>query len=251
MQAASVVEGILCRVTTRDRATAIVGDLVETKQHNGTVRFWLSAAGVVLSLVWRWPVAFVASFYAGAWTFEAFLMATYGVNAHRPSGYLWGQVIEGVSLMGSSAIALSVFAAIRDGVRERTTQMVLSWATVAAAVIYFWWVPAVLVACCAGVAALIVYSVFAREGRQASVVVWAAIVVGVSGFFFWTGLGTLYQHWLKPGLWGSDDVQQHPSASWIAFGLMLVAHLGRVWVWSRMRGWVAVERRVDARSEML
>jgi hypothetical protein len=166
MQAASVVEGILCRVTTPDRATAMVGDLVEIREQRGAVWFWLSAAGVLLTLMWRWPLAFVVSFYAGARSAEAFMWATTGVNsAHRTIGldFPWGPVFEGICLVGSCSVALSVFAAIRYGVRERATQMVLAWATLAAAAIYLWWVPVVLVTCIAGAAALISYSVCAHE----------------------------------------------------------------------------------------
>lgn len=252
MQAASVVEGILRRVTTRDRATGIVGDLVEIREQKGAGWFWLSAAGVLLSLAWRWPVAFVASFYAGAWSFGAFLMTTTGINAqHRPLEYPWGQVFEGIVLMGSSAIALSVFAGIRYALRERATQMVLAWATLAAAVIYLWWVPAVLVSCIAAAAALLFYSVCAREGRRASVVVWPAIVMGVCGFFWWAIIGTLYQNWLKPGPWGSDDMLQHPSLSWLVFSAMLLGQLAKVWVWSWLRNCLAETREVEAPGEML
>jgi hypothetical protein len=201
MRAAWFVEGILRRVTTRDRASAIVGDLVEMKEQKGAVWFWLAAAGVLFSLVWRWPIAFVASFYAGAWSFEAFLMATVGIHAqHIPEDYPWAQVLWGIVLAGSCAIALGVFAGIRYGLHERATQMVSAWATLAAAVIYLWWVPAVLVTCIASALALGLYSVCAREGRRASVVAWPAIVMGVCGFFWWAAIGTLYQNWLKPGL---------------------------------------------------
>jgi hypothetical protein len=252
MQAASVVEGILRRVTTRDRASAIVGDLVEMKEQKGAAWFWLSAAGVLFSLVWRWPIAFVASFYAGAWSFEAFLMATVGIHAqHIPEDYPWAQVLWGILLAGSCAIALGVFAGIRYGLRERATQMVLAWATLAAAVIYLWWVPAVLVTCIASALALGLYSVCAREGRRASVVAWPAIVMGVCGFFWWAAIGTLYQNWLKPGPWGSDDMLQHPSLGWLVFSAMLLGQLAKLWVWSWLRGWLAGARKAEAPSEML
>jgi len=249
MQAASLVEGILRRVTTKDRATAIVGDLVETREQKGAVWFWLSSAGVMLSLVWRWAIAFVASFFAGSWSAYAFVMATTGFHApHRPPDYPWGPVVEGIGLAGCSAIALGVYAAIQYGLRECATQMVLAWATVAAAVIYLWWAPAALVFCIAGAAGLAFYSVFAREGRWASVVVWPAMVVGVAGFFFVGGIDAFYQHLLKPGPWGSDDMLRHPSVPWLAFSLMLCAHLAKVCMWSRMRGWAAEARRAGSEA---
>jgi hypothetical protein len=252
MQAASVVEAILCWVTTRDRATAIVGDLVEIREQKGTVWFWLSAAGVLLSLVWRWPIAFVASFYAGAWSFAAFLMATTGINAHHPQpDYPWGLVVEGLVFVGSCAVALSVFACIRYGLRDRATQMVLAWGTLATAVIYLWWVPAVLLACITGAVALGFYSICTRQGRRSSIVVWSAIVVGVCGFFWWAAIGTLYQNWLKPGLWGSDDILQHPSLGWLIFSAMLLGQLAKLWVWSWLRDLLAGTREVEAPSEML
>jgi hypothetical protein len=175
-----------------------------------------------------------------------------GINAqHIPEDHPWAQVLWGIVLLGSCAIALSVYAGIRYGLRDRATQMVVAWASLASAVVYLWWVPAVLVTCIAGAAAVVLYSVCAREGRRASVVVWAAMAVGVCGFFVWAPLATLYQNWLKPGPWGSDDMLQHPSLGRLVFSLMLFGQLAKLWVWSWLRDWLAGTRRAEARSEML
>lgn len=73
MRNASTAEWILCRLTSRERAASMIGDLVEIGERRGTLWFCLSLAGVAFSLVWRRPLAFAAALYAGAWTFGEFI----------------------------------------------------------------------------------------------------------------------------------------------------------------------------------
>jgi hypothetical protein len=57
-------EWLLARVTTPDRAAAIMGDLVEMAAIRGRLWFWTAYARTIFSLCWRTPVAFLAGYAA-------------------------------------------------------------------------------------------------------------------------------------------------------------------------------------------
>jgi hypothetical protein len=63
MRSASFAEWIIARFTTRARAVAIIGDLLEAVPEKGKFWFWLSTAHVVVSLTWRHALALAFAFY--------------------------------------------------------------------------------------------------------------------------------------------------------------------------------------------
>jgi len=135
----SIAEWILRQVTSRQRACAIVGDLLEGEHQKGRLWFWLSVGRIAISLFWRRPVAFISALYVGSWTLFAFDMATHGIHTrHRPPDYPWGTVFEFIGYFTSGLCAIALYAAIRYGIWQRSTQMVLIWAGLGAAVIYLW-----------------------------------------------------------------------------------------------------------------
>jgi len=252
MRTASTAEWILCRLTSKERAAAMVGDLVEIEKQKGRLWFWLSVAGVALSLFWRRPIAFTAAFYAWAWTSGRFEMAIYGINAqHRPPEYPWMPVFNVLMLAGSTLCGLSFYAAIRYGLQERSAQLALAFAGLVTAVIYLWWLPAVLAACIAAALVIASASILKSKLRKESLVVLVAVSINYAALFLTMFLLRLYQHYLHPGPWGIQDYREHPSLGWLGSCMMVLSLWAATTAWSRMRGWLMRSQSLESRSEML
>lgn len=234
MRTASTAEWILCRVTTQQRAASIVGDLVELESRKGLLWFWLSVAGVAFSLIWRPLLAFIAALYSGAWTFSGFVMAIVGVNAqHRPPEYPWMPVFNVLIFIGSTLWAVSFYAAIRYGFRDRATQMAFVWAGLVTTVIYFWWQPVVLGLCIAAVVLVAVLSLFDTSYGKSSLLVLAFAAFGATARFLAIFPAMAYQHILYRGPWGDREYREHPSLIWAMFCMQILSLWLATTAWSR------------------
>jgi len=250
MLTASTAEWILCRVTSHERAASIVGDLVEIEEQKGLLWFWLSVAGVVFSLVWRQPLAFVAAFYAGAWTFFGFQMAIMGINAqHRPPEYPWMPVFTVLIFAGSMLCAVSLYAAIRYGVQDKVTQIAFAWTSLVTSVIYLWWQPVVLGLCITAALLIVSVSIFNSKLRKEALVVLVSVVIGSVLRFFVGLLAGLYQHFLLRGPWGTREMQEHPSLEWVVFCMLILTFWASTSAWSRMHNWLMRDQAIDTESE--
>jgi len=238
MRAASSAEWILCRLTTQERAAAMVGDLVEIEKQKGRLWFWFSVAGVALSLFWRRPIAFIAALYAGSWTLYWFDMAMHGMYAlHRIPDERLSAILFGVlEWVGSTLCSLSIFAAICYGLRERTTQMALAWTALIAAVIYFWWQPLILALCIGAALCILAASMWTSKRRMESAVVLAAVAIGCAARFVFMISAALYQRFLYRGLWGTKEMLEHRSLAWVTASMIVLSLLVATSAWSYLRG---------------
>jgi hypothetical protein len=252
MHSASIAEWIIARFTSAKRAASIVGDLLELKPQKGPLWFWLSAVRVVIALVWRRPLAFIAAFYVGAWALGGFQIAIAGVHMqHRPPQHLWMPVLTALSAAATILLFLLVYAAIRYGFRDRVTQIALALTGLATVVIYYWWQPAVLVACAALNSGVVVASILSSERRRAALVLLAVVVVGFGGGLLAMYLDTQYQHFVYPGLVGGRELREHPSLLWMDFCLLLLAAWMMTTACSRMHNWLMGNRNplIDPETE--
>jgi hypothetical protein len=251
MRTASIAEWILRRVTSKERAAAMVGDLVELQEKKGLLRFWLSISGVAISLFWRRPIAFVAAFYAWAWVSGWFQMAIHGMNAlHRPP-QLWMPVFNALGLIGSALWAFSLFSAIRYGLQERSAQLSLAYAGLITAVIYLWWLPAVLVVCIVGALVLATASIIKSKLRKESLIFLASVFIYYASVYPTMFLVSVYQNYLHPGPWSGQDMRAHPLLGWLYFVTIALSLWVATWAWSRMRGWLMRSQSLESSSEML
>ena len=249
MRNASIAEWILCRLTSKERAASMVGDLVEIGMRKGPFWFWMSLAGVALSLTWRRPPAFVAALYAGMWTFGEFINTADSIYVrHQPQGF-WNHAFGPLIFVSSTLWAALSYGAIRYGVLDRTMQITLVWAGLFTTVIYFWWQPAVLGLCIA--AALLVASapILKSSFRKESLVVLASVAVGSALRFLAVIPVGLYQNFLGRRLhilWGSREVQEHPSLLWMGCSMIVLSFLAATSVWSWLHNWLMRSKRLEA-----
>jgi hypothetical protein len=251
MDNAAIAEWILCRLTDKGRAASTVGDLVEIGERKGARWFWLSLTGVALSLVWRRPLAFLAALYAGMWTFSWFAVAGCSIySPHCPPGRWWEAVLDALVWTGSTLWAASLYAAIRHGLLDRTTQVTVVWAGLFTAALYFWWQPFVLGLCIAAALLVVSASVAKRSLRKAAFVVMVSAMAWSALRVLALAPGVLYQNWLGRRLhipiWGGDDVQQHPSLTWVYFSMIVLSFLVATSVWSWLHDWLMRSQKLES-----
>jgi hypothetical protein len=164
MHSAAITEWIVARFTSKTRAASIVGDLLELEPQNGRWWFWLSLAGVLLSLAWRRLVALLAALCAYATALSGtFFMAMLRRPVHPFPSYPWRNAWAVLFIAGSFLWFIFVYAAIRGGVRDRVAQAALALATLITAMVYCWWQPTVLVVCAVLSICLLAASVASRN----------------------------------------------------------------------------------------
>jgi hypothetical protein len=222
MHSVSTAEWIVARFAGKKQAASIVGDLLEVKPQKGTYWFWFSLAGVVLSLAWRRPVAFVAAictFFAACG--GSFLLQSLHLRFMVPD-YPWRNV-WGVLFLVSNGLWLTlVYAAIRFGVRDRVTQISLALAPLTTAGLYFWSRPAILLASITLIACVVAASILRSERRRAALVLLVVLMAGCGVFLLTDGVATLYRHFMYPGLAGDSEMQRHPGLLWIEFCMLFL-----------------------------
>ena len=178
-------EWIIARLTDRSRAAAIVGDLFEGAAEQGTVWFWLSVTGILLSLSWRSLIGSVTGFF-GLYFVHALPMPLYSVHAvHRPPE-LW---VPFFGLLGALCMVLWVaapYAAVRYGFRDSFAQLALMLCGLVTTVIFYWWIPAVDVTCLAVALSILFCSGLFAEWRRAFLALAVALALGLGGVrFIW------------------------------------------------------------------
>ena len=244
MDSVAIAEWIVSRLTTTSRAVSIVGDLAELKPEKGSCWFWLSLAGVVLSLGWRRPLAFLAAFYVGNWAFYCFQIANVGIHTrHRPPDYPWMPVFCALWLVAAVLYAVLFYTAIRFGPRDRLTRFAGCFGLLVAGVIYFWWLPAILASLVLTAALAVSTSMITSQRRWTALALLTTVAVGCASQMLGLYLAALYQNLLSRGRpMGSNDLITHPSLNWVTFSLMLLAMWVTTTACARIHAWLLREK---------
>jgi hypothetical protein len=225
MRRASVAEWILCRFTCRERARTMVGDLVEIGEQKGNLWFWLSLCGIVIALVWKRPLAFIAAFYAGSWALGAFANATYSIYSKHVPPFAWETFFNFLEGAGVFLWIAAVYAAIRFGYRGGLMRLALTAAAFVTAIDFYWWQPTVLATCfAAGFVGLWFFGV--DRFWKSAIALCAVVVAGLAGWFLCISLEGIIQHLIYAGPLGTRELQEHPSILWVGF----CAYLLSTWI---------------------
>lgn len=222
MHSDRMAEWLLSRWTRRQRAAAIVGDLLEIREQKGALWYWLALAGAVLRLAWRPVVATVAGFYAGAYAFSFFQLAIWGVHVrHTPAAdYAWTPAFSVLSGCGAIMCLVLVYTAIRYGIHDRLSQLALVLTALSVPLAWWWWKPPVVAACLVCLVAAILLSFLHRELRRAMPILGAVLGVGITG-----GLLTVYaidRFFLLMAETGHREILMHPEIGWGIVSLALI-----------------------------
>lgn len=183
MRNAILAEWLISRFTERSRAASIVGDLLEMTAKQDSHAFWLSVAGVVLSLTWRQLTAFAAALlclYLNETLGMALRSPLHGVPLHDfPNA--WTPFFAFLSLVVGCLWMAAPYAAICYGLRDRFAQLAMALCTPLTLVFFFWFVPAVAFASAAVAVLALVVFVSSAQGRRALLALTIAVAIGDAG----------------------------------------------------------------------
>jgi len=184
MANASFAEWLLARLTDRSRAASVVGDLLEVAPERGSW-FWLSVAGIVLSLTWRRLVAIVAAYLC------IFLLSTlYATRRGMPG--------EHMLLFENPLWALAPYAAICYGFRDQFTQLLIMLFALSTIVVFYWWIPIVAFTISAIFSAVLIAFAVSPHRRKALLAVALTLGLGFCGvlfvFYLWRYVWPWYLH---------------------------------------------------------
>jgi hypothetical protein len=246
MRSASIADWILRRVVDKERATSMVGDLVEISRQKGMVWFWLSVMGVVVARVWRPMLGVTLVAYSGLWVSVQIFRILFGFPEGHFSGHyppdFWRPLLEAAGFVGGFLGLAAAYSAIRFGVRDRFAQTVFAVAALCLGLIYGWWQPVVILVCCiAACVGLLAVCVISRQRRRALLtlpIIFATGYLGVhlAGFLNWvyvqsavtlfgpysaTGQRGYNEHpnmvWMGALRWHNIPINGRPSEFWIGF----------------------------------
>lgn len=186
MPNATWAEWILARFTSRARAASVVGDLLETTPHRGTLWFWFSVARIALSLIWRPTIAFVAAFYVGLFwrTFAIIAFLRVGHAPYERYTFAWWEPSEplfSVMWFGAVLWTAALYAAIRYGLRDHLAQFALGFCSLITILVLFWQTPIVAVTCIAFGLAMLIASIWSAQRSRVLLALAAALAVGFGG----------------------------------------------------------------------
>jgi hypothetical protein len=248
MRSIAVAEWIVGRFTNKSRAASILGDLEELKPQKGRLWFWLSLVGIVFSLTWRRPIAFVAAVLATfvwGWGYLSLVMPIWRSHAYKLPDHPWMFASHVLGTIGTVLLTVLMYSAIRYSFRDGLTRLALVLIPiVGAAAIYCWWQSAVLaVSIVVGILVAAVYMANKQRIREVLALT-IVLVVGSAGSKLASHVSSLYLHHLGYGR------PAPPSAIWIILCIslceLLLTTLLVTIACSRTHGWLMAAQRLDS-----
>jgi hypothetical protein len=209
MPNAAWAEWIIARLSDRDRAASIIGDLLESRGEENPAWFWWSVAGVVLSLVWRSLVGFVVAYLClsflaharalmqcpharGSW-FSPLMDCPSAMLHHEPP-QIWMPFFAGGVLIS----IVAPYAVVRYGFRDRFAQLTVALFAPTVVVLFYWWVSAVILLSLLLVLSIVAFAAAFVDGRRALLVLTAALVIGYGGMQLAPHLADWYLEFTSP-----------------------------------------------------
>jgi hypothetical protein len=154
-----ISERLLSFFVSRDRAAAIVGDLLEL--HCGRLEFWLAVSRTTWTLSWRLGLGFLLA--AAAELYAFFVVNNWA--ARPPHG------VDGTAIFSGWCFALfgagAVFSIIRFGVFDAISRLPIVLAVLTGLDAFFWWMPLMRLTSVATAVLVVVLSCLTRQGRLA------------------------------------------------------------------------------------
>jgi hypothetical protein len=166
VRSASFAEWIIAQFTTKARAAAIIGDLLEAVPQKGKPWFWLSVARVIFSLTWRYPLAYAAAIGAVLCWVRAYRFTVFG----RPSDFILSQQWMARYLFVFRANALLsvalAYTAIVYGTKDPFARRIAAVWILFEALVFFGTTPGVAIICVLLAVCAIVYSLSSATERK-------------------------------------------------------------------------------------
>lgn len=138
MTQASLAERLLRCVTTRDRASELVGDLLESCPA-GRLRFWLMIAGLLIAVSWRTPVSFLFALLAGVGSLIPFLKVVQYLMISQRLNTPWVSMASRYNDVGLLLWMVAAFCLLRFGLRDQLSLTSLALSSLASTTVCLSW----------------------------------------------------------------------------------------------------------------
>jgi hypothetical protein len=233
----AVVEHVLRLLTSKERATSIIGDLVEVAPQKGTGWVWLSISKILLFLAWRPVLGVIFGLYAGGWVFGSFQAQFFGVYAPHRLPHSWIDAFGVITGATTGLIVVLPYAVLRYGVRDRLTVFAASWAGFLTLFLCEWWRPAVVAVCIALALGFVVLSISKRGWLRPLISLLVIVAAWIGSWFAIMSLDALLRYVIHPGPWGSIEVSTYRMETWFIGLLVLGAGCTIVAVFTLLHTW--------------
>jgi hypothetical protein len=246
VRSVAIAEWIVSRFSSKKRAAAIVGDLLELAPQKGRLWFWFSLAGVVVSLAWRRPLAFAAALCVYFAAFIPSFLVNYLHYRFTIPDQHW-RTVWGVLFLASNCLWLIlVYAAIRCGVRDPVTQLLLALSIPVTVGLYCWERPTILVACIALTVCVLAASALNNKLRGGLLIILVVLMVNAGILLLTAGLIALYQRFPHPAPMGNGGMQPPLAVQCVEFCVIfLIAPFAMTSAYSRMHNWLTGKKSFD------
>lgn len=231
MRSSWFAEWILGRFTSVEKAASLVGDLEELKPQKGRLWFWRSWAMFLVVLCWRRTVAMIVASYLGMRIFEGLLFVVAGAISHQRPQEWWITTLLVFYAADAFLWTAFIFAAIRNGVRDRMTQLAFLWAGLIAAAMVSWQHPSLFLFTTGLGVVLICISIARPQNRRRA---WGLAATVAGGFAILLLDAALLQ------ISGRQGIQEHSQTSWRLVLLTLLSGWIVMSIFSRVHRWVLV-----------
>jgi hypothetical protein len=236
-------EWIIARLSDRDRAASIIGDLLESGGERNPVWFWWSVAGVVVSLTWRGLVGLAVAYEClsvlnhakglaqcpqgrGSW-FAVGYECPSSALVHQPP-HVWVPIFAVIGFVSGLLCVIAPYAVVRYGFRDRFAQLTLALCAPSIVVGFYWWVPAVAFAYVVLVLTIISISGAFAYGRRALFVLAAALVCGYGGLELAPRLADWYLELASPSVIRTVIAHDSVPILWVAIAAMAIELMHRL-----------------------
>jgi len=226
-------EWILGRFTSVEKAASLVGDLEELEPQKGGLWFWSSLIMVLVALCWRRMVAIIVASCMAMRIFEGLLFVAAGAISHPRRQEPWITALLVFYAADAFLWTAFIFAAIRNGVRDRMTQLAFLWAALIAAAMVSWEHRSLFLFT-AGLGVVLICISIARPQNRSRV--WGLVATVAGGFAIFLLDAALLQ------ISGLQGIQEHSQVSWRFALLTFLSGWIVMSIFSRVHRWVlAVE----------
>lgn len=184
MRDALWAEWLIARFTERNRASCIVGDILESNSDRGVFWFWLRVVEIILSLNWRPLAAFLAAFLCLC-SLRALPMPIFAPLDGGPPGdqppEAWRSLFAILVWLGVLLWVVTPYSLIRYGLRDNLGQLAFAFCVPITLTIFFYRSTACVALSSATGLAIFSFSLTFARWRRALLALVAALVVGYGG----------------------------------------------------------------------
>jgi hypothetical protein len=219
---AQLAETLLSVFGGRERASEIVGDLLE--QHGSpTAAFWWAVLAILFAMTWRWMAAIITAALSTLFLLTKYVAFFQRVSPHEKIALTWGVAWMLAGLCALSVVMLNVF---RFGVRDRLNGVGFGMAVLLVAGACFVWSPyAIYVA--PVVVAMYVALCFGRRSLRAPFLCVLASALTYAGAFVFLMRFLRSPETNSPRLFVVES-----------FGFWFLSFVAEAWVLTRTRRWL-------------